>query len=156
MKKYNLRLSPKKYTLSKPKKYKLVNPKIIEIINNSKFYDSSFDDPTQLGLKVENLQYRLTQEQKEKWIEGIINDDSRIFRIKQRENFIILVCINESLMNNTKNKLYRYITFVDERKGDNYAVEEEKTTIKEKKNRLHNVQNKSRSKRKGKRKGRRK
>lgn len=158
MKKYNLQSSkPKRFNLSKPKRYKLINPEILNIIENSEFYDSSFDDPSQKGMNIENLVYRLTQEQKDKWIEGIINNDPRIFRIKQKKNFVILVCINKSLGNNGNKNIYRYISFVDERKGDNNGYEkEEVTTIKKKKDRLYNVQNKSRVKRKGIRKVRRK
>lgn len=155
MKKFNLRTLPKKYTLSKPKKYKLINPELIEIINSSQFYSSSFDDPSQTGLSLDQLTYRLTQKQKERWIEGIYNDDSRIVNIKQRKGFVIIVCRNALLNNHSK--LHRYIIFADERKGESNEFEkEESAPIKKKKDRLHYVQNKSKSKRKGKRKSRRK
>lgn len=155
MRKFNLRTLPKKHILSKPRKYKLINPELIEIINSSQFYSSSFDDPSQTGLSLDQLTYRLTQEQKDRWIEGIYNDDNRIVNIKQRKNFVIIVCKNALLNNHSK--LHRYIIFADERRGENNVIEkEESTPIKKKKNNLHHVQNKPKLKRKNKRKGRRK
>lgn len=146
----------KRHILTKPKKYKLINPEILNIITNSRFYNSSFDDPLQGGLTLDDLCYRLTQDQKEQWVEGIVNDDPRIFRIRQRKNFVILVCKNET-NGGKSNNIYRYITFVDERKGENDGIEEEgNAQTEKKKNRLHYVPNKPRLKKRSGKKSRRK
>lgn len=138
-------------TQEKPKKYKLINPQIIQIISNSEYYTSSFDDPIKGGFRPDDLTYRLSEKQKEKWIEFIINDDPRILKIRHKRNFVVLV------LKNTENKeSIRYMLFLDQKcfslGGDSNA--EDKT--EKKKTRLHNVSNKPRIKRGSKKKGRRK
>lgn len=146
----------KKYKLSqeKPKRFKLINPQYLITIMNSQFYDSSFDNPLTTGFKIDNLNYRCTPEMRNQFVEGIVNDDSRILKVKGKKNFVVVVCKGS---NDSNSDVIRYVTFVDERKGEYNAVEEENTPpIKEKKDRLHNVPNKSRVKRKGHGKSRRK
>jgi len=153
---YNLNQSPKRHILYKPKKYKLINPQFLTIIFNSEFYNSSFDDPFSNGLKLEDLNYRCTIDQKEIWVESIVNNDPRIVRVKEKKNFVVLTC------KSTNSGPTRYITFYDDKKslmeGESTNDEKEKDNIKieKKKDRLHNVQNKSRVKRKGIGKSRRK
>jgi hypothetical protein len=135
-----------KYNLRKPKKYNLINQELINIINNSRFYTSSFDNPFLKGVKLDELNYRCTDIQKENWIEGIINNDPRIIKVKAKKNFVVIVC-----RNHFDNKSERYVIFVNEKKweGDLNATQDKTKT---KKIRLHNVQNKPRPKKRGRKK----
>jgi hypothetical protein len=140
-------------TQEKPKKYKLINPQIIQIISNSEYYTSSFDDPIKGGFRPDDLTYRMSEKQKEEWVDFIINDDPRILKIKHKRNFVVLVLRNTE---NKNKKSIRYMLFLDQKcfslGGDSDA--EDKT--EKKKTRLHNVSNKPRIKRGSKKKGRRK
>lgn len=147
-----------KYNLSevqKPKRFKLINPEILKIISNSQFYNSSFDDPIKCGLKLDDLNYRCTIELREQFIESIVNNDPKIIRVRGKKNFAVITC-----KNSTNNDVVRFVTFFDEKRslleGELNVVKKENKNSKEKKNRLHYVQNKSRVKRKGIGKSRRK
>jgi hypothetical protein len=141
--------------IQKPKRFKLINPEILKIISNSQFYNSSFDDPFKCGLKLDDLNYRCTIELREKFIDSIISNDPRIIKVKGKRNFAVITC-----KNSTDNNVVRFVTFFDEKKslleGELNVSEKEAKNSKEKKDRLHNVQNKSRVKRKGIGKSRRK
>lgn len=159
MKKYNLMENKvKRYKLSrnnqeKPIKYKLVNPQILSTINNSECYTSSFDNPNKSRLKLDDLVYRMSDEQKEKWINFIINDDPRILKIKVNRNTVTLV-----LKNTTFNGI-RYMSFIDQRKFLLEGVSNVTTRSKKKEKqeaRLNNVSSKPRIKRRNKKKNKRK
>jgi hypothetical protein len=165
IKKYKLiNKSIKKHKLSlnnqkKPKKYKLINPHFLNIILNSEQYDSSFDDPLKHEIKIDDLNYRMCLEQREKWVDYIVNNDPRILKVKGKKNCVILILKNITSENNVYG--IRYLTFMDNKfrklekeSGGADVIKEIKNEKKEK--RLYNVQNKQRTKRRNKKKIRRK
>lgn len=151
----------KKYNLlqnnqEKPKKYRLINPSFLNIILNSEWYDSGFDDPFKGGIKIDDLNYRMPVEQREKWVELITSGDSRIIKVKGKKNYVVLVLKNITSENGSGS--VRYMTFVDEKKsileGELNVIK--KSKVKEKEKRLYNVQSKPRIKRRSTKKIRRK
>jgi hypothetical protein len=139
----------KKYTLlqnnqKKPKKFILINSDTINIILTSDNYNSSFDDPFKTGINPDDLNYRISEEQKEKWIDYIINGDPKIIKIKKKKNYVVLKLQN--YFSKQSNNNYRYITFFGFKKGEKNAFKDFEVTKKEEK--LHNVSDKSKSKRK--------
>lgn len=146
----------KQKSSKKINKFQLIDSNLenyINIVKNSKFYDSTFDDPINQKIDFGSINFRICEDFRNYWINLISNRDPKIKRIKQKGTFLVIHC-----KGGISKKNDRFVIFQCEKEVKVDEDKNKKETSKKisKKRHKHIVKNKRRGKNKNSRKGRRK
>jgi hypothetical protein len=146
---------PKRIKLKKLHKIIINNPEeCFDIINKSIYYNSTFEDPFKTGINKDSINYRCTLQQREQIVQSIVDNDPRIYKVKQHGKYVIISCKNQFTANGSNP--IRYMIFEDERRKGEFDAGDKSSSTKKEKRHTTNDKNKLRTKKRGRRKSKRK